>query len=225
MLVLGTGTEVGKTWVASRLADRLRADGLVVSARKPAQSFASGDPVDSTDAAILGRATGEPPEVVCPPPRWYPLAMAPPMAAQTLGRKPILLADLAEEVRWSAGTDVGIVETAGGLCSPQAEDGDALDLARMLVPDVILLVTDAGLGVINAVRLCVHALFGSGASLAPPTIALNRFAPTVDLHRANRTWLAEREGLTTVTLPGDVGQLAETVLASTRQVRQAPLWA
>ena len=79
VVVAGTGTEIGKTWVAARLARDLRATGYEVIARKPAQSFDPGD--SSTDAHVLAAATGEEPSMVCPRHRWYPAAMAPPMAA------------------------------------------------------------------------------------------------------------------------------------------------
>ncbi|MBV8560261.1 MAG: AAA family ATPase, partial [Acidimicrobiia bacterium] len=51
VLVAGTGTEVGKTWVAARLAEALRARGTRVAARKPAQSFAPDE--GPTDAEAL----------------------------------------------------------------------------------------------------------------------------------------------------------------------------
>ena len=41
--VVGTGTDVGKTWVSARVLRDLRAAGLRVAARKPAQSFDPGD--------------------------------------------------------------------------------------------------------------------------------------------------------------------------------------
>ena len=48
VVVVGTGTDVGKTWVAARLLIDLRAAGVTVAARKPAQSFdPDDDPVDS----------------------------------------------------------------------------------------------------------------------------------------------------------------------------------
>ena len=51
------------------------------------------------------------------------------------------------------------METAGGVRSPLAgDDGDAVALAGSLMPDVVVLVADAGLGTINAVRLTVAAL-------------------------------------------------------------------
>lgn len=39
IVVVGTRTEVGKTWVTARLLRDLRASGRHVAARKPVQSF------------------------------------------------------------------------------------------------------------------------------------------------------------------------------------------
>lgn len=221
--VVGTATEVGKTWVTARLAGQLAAAGYRVSARKPAQSFGPADDPARSDAAVLGRATGEPAEAVCPPGRWYGVAMAPPMAARALGRPGFTVADLVTEVAgsWPAGAEqaveVGLVETAGGVRSPQADDGDAVDLLRLLSPDVVVLVADAGLGTINAVRLCVAALAGvastdgSGAT-AQLVIALNRFDPDADLHWENREWLLDHDGLATLAVPGTEERLCRAVL-------------
>jgi dethiobiotin synthetase len=187
VLVAGTGTEVGKTWVAAQLLRSVRATGLTVAARKLAQSFAPGDP---TDAEVLAAATGERAEEVCLPHRSYEVPMAPFMAAARLGRPPFTLADLVAELRWPAGVDVGVVEAAGGVRSPTTGDGsDTVDLADALEPDEVLLVANAGLGTINAVRLCVHALAGR-----PTVVVLNRFDPGDELHRANHHWLAEHVG-------------------------------
>ena len=100
VVVIGTGTDVGKTWVTAALARRLADGGLVVAARKPAQSFAPEDPPDRRDAAVLGAATGEAPDVICPPHRSYAVPLAPPMAAAVLARPPITLADLLGELAW-----------------------------------------------------------------------------------------------------------------------------
>ena len=77
VVIAGTGTEVGKTYVSVLLASGLRSDGWVVAARKPAQS---GVPGEVGDADLLAGATGEDPESVCPPHRRYDVPMAPPMA-------------------------------------------------------------------------------------------------------------------------------------------------
>ena len=210
VVVVGTGTEIGKTWVAARLLEQWRRAGLRVSARKPAQSFEHGE--DTTDAAVLGAASGERPEVVCLPERSYPAAMAPPMAARALGRPPVSLGDLRAELRWTnPPPQVGLVETAGGLRSPQAEDGDALDLCMLLRPDAVVLVADAGLGTINAVRLCTDALSARGLSCS---VVLNRYDEGASLHAANRGWLRDRDGLGVVPgTPEGLESLANRVAA------------
>jgi len=192
VLVTGTGTNVGKTWVTCALARSLRAAGRSVAARKPAQSFAAGD--ETTDAALLADATGEDAETVCPSHRWYPVALAPPMAADALGRPRIVLADLVGEIVWPDDTDVGFVEGAGGLCSPIAHDGDSLALAERLAPDLVLLVADPALGVVSTVRLTIRALAG-----ARVLVVLNRFDPDDEVHRRSRDWLVAVDGCSVVT--------------------------
>jgi dethiobiotin synthetase len=202
VVVVGTGTSVGKTFVTSRLVTELVATGRRVAVRKPVQSYDPGDDPATTDAGVLGAASGEPAEVVCPPERWYPAAMAPPMAAEALGRQPVGLDELVAGVRWPVDPiDVGLVETAGGVRSPLALDGDAVSLCRMLEPDAVVLVAEAGLGAINIVRLSV------GVLEAPTVVALNRFDVTSDLHRRNLEWMRRVDGLRVVALPGDETEL------------------
>jgi len=141
------------------------------------------------------------------------------MAAAALGLRGPTIADLAGELAWPApAVDVGLLETAGGVRSPQADDGDVIDLAAAVAPDHVLLVADAGLGTINAVRLSVGALTGrrSGAPPPPtPVVLLNRFDPTSDLHRRNLAWLRHTDALavtevTEVGLAALAGRLAGT---------------
>jgi dethiobiotin synthetase len=200
VFVSGTGTEVGKTWWAAALLRAERARGVRVAARKPAQSFAAGD--RQTDANVLGAATGERPEEVCPPDRWYERALAPPMAAAALGRPAFTVADLAAETLDEPAATLVLVEGAGGPCSPLACDGDNVDLARALGVDAVLLVADAGLGTINAVRLAAAALVTRLAG-TPFVVALNRFDGS-PLHAANRAWLRERDGFDVVVAPEDL---------------------
>jgi dethiobiotin synthetase len=215
VLVVGTGTEVGKTWVACRLARALRRRRLIVAARKPAQSYDSGDDLSATDAALLAHATGEHPAAVCPQHRWYPVAMAPPIAAEVLGRRTFTIADLVGELAWPPAVGVGLVETAGGVRSPLAADGDSLALAAALHPHRVVLVGDAGLGTINDVRLSAAALVGNGGAAGatdaivspgspPVTVLLNRFDPADDLHVRNLEWLAGVDRLDVVTDPDDL---------------------
>jgi dethiobiotin synthetase len=218
VVVCGTGTEVGKTWVSCALLGELRRRGRSVAARKPAQSFdldAEGAHLaGSTDAELLGAASGEPPEVVCPTWRSYHLAMAPPMAADALGLPAFTVMDLVDELTWpDERMALGLVETAGGVRSPQAADGDAVDLVAAIDPDIVVLVADAGLGTINAVRLSLAALGADGRG-RQPVVVLDRFDPRHDLHRRNREWLAARDGDRVLCVPGDEGGLADLVVGS-----------
>ncbi|HEY8057499.1 MAG TPA: dethiobiotin synthase [Acidimicrobiales bacterium] len=199
VVVIGTGTDVGKTWVTAALARRLVDQGVVVAARKPAQSFAPEDRPEVRDAAVLGAATGEAPEVVCPPHRSYAVPLAPPMAAAVLGRPPIALAELLRELAWPDPCAVGLVETVGGVRSPISHDADGVALIEALAPDLVLLVADAGLGTINLVRLTLAALAG------PPVVTiLNRFDPADPLHRDNLSWLRDRDGRDVVSTVDEV---------------------
>jgi dethiobiotin synthetase len=173
-------------------------------ARKPAQSY-SPDELGTTDAELLGRASGEPAETVCRKHRWYPVPMAPPMAADALHLAPFTIADLVQELEPAPAGAITIVEGAGGPHSPLAADGDSVALARAIGAADIVLVAPAGLGTINAVRLSSAAFerAGTGARL---TVALNRYDADDDLHRRNHGWLAA-DGYALVTTPAELAEV------------------
>jgi dethiobiotin synthetase len=206
VVVVGTGTEIGKTWVGAQLLAELRRRGLRVGARKPAQSWGPDD--GPTDAEVLATATGEPVEQVCPPHRSYSVPMAPPMAAAALGLPIPTIDELVAELEWPDPVDVGLVETAGGVRSPLAGDGDAVTLVQQLAPDLVVLVGDAGLGTINLVRLSTAALAGW-----PVIVMLNRYDAEHALHRANRAWITDVDDLPVCVA---VDELADAVLARPR---------
>jgi dethiobiotin synthetase len=186
--VVGTNTEVGKTWVSQHLLSHARMHGSRVAARKPVQSFTAGE--RETDAEQLAAASGESVHAVCPEHRWYPVPMAPPMAADVLGRPRISMAELVAEIVWPAQVELGLVETVGGVRSPLAHDGDSIELVRQLSPDAVLLVADAGLGTINAVRLALQV-----TAPWPTCVFLNRYDAANELHRLNRQWLLRQDGI------------------------------
>jgi dethiobiotin synthetase len=192
VVVCGTGTDVGKTWFAAQLLTAARQAGLMVQARKPVQSFDPASDASRHDAAVLAAASGEDESDVCR--LSYPAAMAPPMAAAMLNVASCTLAELLDDVRWSGSPDLGLVETIGGVRSPIAEDADSAQFALALEPDLVVLVADAGLGTINAVRLSVDALIGPRC-----VVMLNRFDAADVLHGANRDWLRDRCGFDLVT--------------------------
>ena len=212
--VLGTGTEVGKTWVSAATLAALRAQGWMVAARKPAQSF---DPAETNpdggpvlhDSQFLSAATGEPDADVCPAHRRYPVALAPPMAARRLGLPSFTITDLASEVAASWGgraADLGLVESAGGVASPAADDGHSGDLVDAVLPDLVVLVADATLGSIHAVRSSLAA-FGR----TDVVVHLNRFNAEAEVQALNRDWLRGHDGLVVTT---SVDELAELLAAT-----------
>jgi dethiobiotin synthetase len=201
VVMAGTGTEVGKTWVGCRLLELARMRGQHVAVRKPAQSFETASallsgsdpsPNQPTDAEFLAAATGESPHTICPEHRWYAVSMAPPMAADVLGRGRLSISELIAEIRWPAGVDLGCVEIAGGLRSPITHDADSVELIARLAPDAVVLVADAGLGTINSVRLSLAAVPRMRVH-----VYLNRFDATNDLHARNRAWLLDVYGIAT----------------------------
>jgi dethiobiotin synthetase len=208
--VLGTHTEVGKTWVGMQLLLAARQRGLRVAARKPVQSFAPDG--SATDAEQLSAATGERAEQVCAAARCYQLAMAPPMAADRLNKPHIIAAELLAELSWPPDIDLGLVESVGGPRSPMTHDADSVEFIECVQPDCLLLVADAGLGSLNAIRLSLSCL-----PALPVHVMLNRFDARDPLHELNRAWLAERYGIRAY---ANVGELLDAIIAgSTRPQR------
>jgi dethiobiotin synthetase len=131
------------------------------------------------------------------------------MAAEALGLPPFTVGDLASEIVAGLPGDARVVvETAGGVRSPIAADGDCADLVDALDPALVVLVADAGLGTINAVRLSVDALRPHET-----VVYLNRFDSRVDVHARNLAWLTERAKLQVVTAIENLAGIVERATA------------
>lgn len=207
VFVAGTATEVGKTYVAARLARALAAQGHAVAARKPVQSFDPGH--GPTDAEVLAAATGEDPAEVCRPGLSFPLPYAPPMAADALGLPRLLLDDVLPSLPRRG---LVLVEGVGGPRSPVTHDADNVDLCRAVGASAAVLVADAGLGTVNATLLSAGAL-----APVPLIVHLNRFDGADDLQRRNLAWLRARAALEVTTA---IAQLAGALLARTGAARE-----
>ncbi len=164
LVVTGTDTDVGKTWVTCRLAEDLRALGAVVRTVKPLESgCAAGDAGAHEDGVLLARAAaqGAPSEALIR----LPAPVAPPVAADEAG----ITLDWDEVVARTRaaldGADVALVEGAGGLLSPLTWERTAVDLAQALDAEALVVAADR-LGAINHVRLTVGALERAGVTCA-----------------------------------------------------------
>jgi dethiobiotin synthetase len=179
LLVTGTDTNVGKTFVACALAHALRARGRRVTVMKPVETGVTGDP---EDARALRAAAGDPAplDVVCPVRLRAPLA--PSVAARLEGRT-LDPDDLTRRIAARAAeADVLLVEGAGGLLVPIAGRFTFADLA--LGAALPLLVVAANrLGTVNHTALTARVASALGLGLRG--FVLSQPAPATDASAAS----------------------------------------
>lgn len=159
LLVTGTDTGVGKTYVAAALARQLEAEGCRVAAMKPVETGCATEPAPTEDGVILARATGQrsPRQAL----RRFRAPLAPAVAAELEGMT-VELEEVAREIRREAeAADVVLVEGAGGLLSPMGWSWTALDLARALDAAALVVASDR-LGCINHALLTIGTLEAAG---------------------------------------------------------------
>jgi len=156
VVILGTGTDVGKTYVTACLARGLRQRGCdSVLALKPIESgVAAGE---AGDAGVIADAAGH--QVVLSPWR-FPAAVSPHLAARRENvalscEAPTAWVRTAEAEHLS---QVCLVELAGGAFSPLGVGITNVDLALALEPSVWLLVASDSLGVLHDVSATLRAL-------------------------------------------------------------------
>lgn len=180
LFITGTGTEVGKTHVAAMIARALVAEGHRVGVYKPAASGcrreASGHLV-AEDAVALWEAAGRPGtlEHVCP--QRFAAPLAPHLAAAAEGRQIDVTLLAGGAAYWHDACDILIVEGAGGLMSPLAEEMYNADLAAGLGHPLVV-VTENVLGTIHhtLTTLIAAAAFDDGLPIAG--IVLNHTHPS-----------------------------------------------
>lgn len=161
VLVVGTGTDVGKTHVTGALVRAARARGLRATAWKP---VATGAPDGMGDDARALATACAPDDELVPPLFAYGPPIAPHLAAR-LDARPIdgrAIARRARELADDHRVDVLVVEGAGGLYTPLCADYTQATLARDLAPEVIVLVAPDRLGVLHDVTACVRAACADG---------------------------------------------------------------
>lgn len=201
VLVTGTDTGVGKTWVGCGLVRALCAAGRRVAVRKPAETgcVQRDGELFPADAAALREAAGEAESLaeVCAIRFEEPLAPA--VAASRAGVA-IDPAAVASEITAAAGrVDVVVVEGAGGLLVPLAGRYAYADLARDVGAKLVV-VAAARLGAINHTLLTLEVAAARGLAIAG--LVVNHVAAEEDL--ATRTLATTLRSLTDCAILAEV---------------------
>ncbi len=207
LFITGTGTEVGKTYVAALIARQLRGEGVRVGVYKPAASgcFLADGELVSEDAVTLWEAAGRPLslEAVCP--QRFAAPIAPHLAAreERAAREEGLRVD-ADLLRsgldvWHEACDIVLVEGAGGLMSPLSDDDYNADLAIEFGFPMVVVAANR-LGVINdtlqtLITASVVDSLKGGMPLSVAGVVLNSATPETDPSQAtNASEIEQRAG-------------------------------
>ena len=162
LLIAGTDTGVGKTWVARALSLAMARSGRRVVAVKPVETGCGEATRAEEDGALLAAATGQ------PEPREallrFAAPLAPALAAEAEGETIDLDALVLRIEALGEGADLVLLEGWGGLLSPITWEWNIVDLARTLGAPVLLVGGDRS-GAISQGLLCLSALELAGLEL------------------------------------------------------------
>jgi len=193
VLVTGTGSGVGKTWVTRALARTLIRAGRQVIAVKPVE-IGDAAPGEPRDGELLAAATGqEEPRAALV---HYADPLPPALAAERHGDPvdiDVLLLQL-EPLRSQA--DVILLEGTGGLLDPITWEWNAVELARSLGAGALVVGNDR-LGTINHTLLTLGALELGGVAVLG-VVLTGAAEPDVSTG-ANATAIVRLSGLDRVT--------------------------
>jgi dethiobiotin synthetase len=181
IVVVGTGTGVGKTWLSCALLRRLRTLGHTALGLKPIESgVIPGAETDAAALASAGLGAEDPVHAHGTPPYRLADPISPHLAALRAGTSIDLRAALRyvqerESVIARRASPVTLIESAGGLFSPLGQGISNFDLARALEPAAWLLVAPDSLGVLHDLSATLLAARSLGR--LPDAVALCRARP------------------------------------------------
>ena len=201
VFITGTGTGVGKTFFACKLAALLRDSGYRVGVMKPAESGCverEGE-LYPKDAILLKEASASQDSLdkICPYQLREPLA--PSVAAQREGITLDIdrLIDIYKEI--TSTHDITLIEGAGGLMVPLLPSYTYADFARVLKLPVVVIAANR-LGMINHLVLTLEHARCKGLSVLG--YVLNRLESGASLAAETN-----REALSTLTAVICAGEL------------------
>lgn len=175
LFVTGAHTDVGKTYVACAMLRAARAKGLSVAALKPAVSGIDEADWAQSDPGRLLAAMGRPltlAELDAIAPLRFTAPLSPPMAARREGvdLRISTLTDFCRAGLAASAADLMLVEGAGGVMSPMAEDGTGLDLMLALgLPSIV--VGGSYLGAISHTLTAIETLRSRSLPIAAVVVS------------------------------------------------------
>jgi dethiobiotin synthetase len=183
LFVTGTGTDVGKTYVAAALVRALVSRGVDVDVLKPVASGFDPAAPQGSDPWVLIEALGRTPamaEIERIAPFRFRAPLSPPLAAQMEGRT--LKADVIVDIcrtRMRETSGVLIVEGAGGVMSPVDDHATFLDVMTALgVP--AFLVAGSYLGTISHTLTALEVLRARGVEVLEVAVSDREDGPPLD---------------------------------------------
>jgi dethiobiotin synthetase len=163
LVITGTGTGVGKTVVTAAIAALARNRGWPVAVVKPVQTgVAPGEP---GDLAEIERLTGIRDTVEG---RRYEAPLSPAAAARLTGEPPLDVTSVARRIvdELEPVSRLVLVEGAGGLLVRYDEEGTTIASLAYELSAPLVVVTEPGLGTLNATALTLEAIAHRGLQLA-----------------------------------------------------------
>lgn len=201
IFIVGTGTDVGKTYVSALIAEKIKNLGDSAAYYKAAMSGnvrGADGRLAAGDAEYVKRISGivQRAETMCP--YVYENAYSPHLAAKTEGDPVELYKVAAGYAALKNEYDYIITEGSGGIVCPLRYDEKRIFLADVIralnLPCVI--VADSGLGAINSVALTAEYMRSRG--LKTKGIIFNRFISGDPICEDNVYMCEELTGLSAV---------------------------
>lgn len=197
--IIGTDTDVGKTFITAGLLRALRKQARDAVMLKPVQTgVPRGEELVSSDLAFVARAADwdlSPENLGDYMPYCFEPACSPHLA-ERMEHRTIEFDVLVESARrLAARHEHVLVEGAGGLLSPIGESGLSRDLVQKLAWPA-LIVADNRLGMINHTFLTVRCLEQAGIPIAGLVVNHRSECPEEDryLREENTAMLDRAEG-------------------------------
>ncbi len=189
LFIIGTDTDIGKTYISGLILKKLQENGVSAAYYKAAMS---GNERDANGVLIPGDALwvkeysgiAQPLQEMCP--FVYETAVSPHLASRLEGNPVVLKIVMSGFHSVCSRYDYITLEGSGGILCPLCFDGQKLWLSDIIraCGSGCLLVADAGLGTINQVGLT--AFFLKQQNLSLKGIILNHYQPGNVLHEDNK---------------------------------------